>query len=370
MNTSSSTMNQTQDIKKIDFSELMPRLLNLLTKKEKDIIGRRFSLGNTNRETLDRIGQSYSITRERVRQIETVALKKLARIAMDPSMQTIHNLAFSILVEHGKTMSEDLLVSQMLKSLQNPKNIDVNAMKLAMRVSSKLIKHERNQFFKPFWRAPDISVGEIKSTIKEIQRILKKEEDTLTVENLAIPFKSKYPQAFIASLLEIDRSFLRTEEGWGLTNWRFINPRSIKDKILISLRNIKKPLHFTDIIEHVLNDFNSQKSVTPQAVHNELIRHNEFILVGRGLYGLSEWGLTSGTVCDVIKSVFKENSGALKRQDIIEKVLEKRKIRLGTISLNLQKYPFFKRIGRAVYVYDPSLEEVSKKRGRGARREE
>jgi hypothetical protein len=359
-----------QDEKKIDFSELMPRLLNLLTKKEKNIIGRRFSLENIKRETLDRIGQSYSITRERVRQIETVALKKLARISMDPSMQIIHNLAFSILVKHGKVMSEDLLVSQMLKSLQNPKNIDVNAMKLAMRVSSKLIKHEKNQFFKPFWRATDISVGEIKNAITEIKRALKKQGDILTIEELSIPFKSKYSKAFIESVLEIDHNFLRTPEGWGLDNWRFINPRSIKDKILISLREIGKPLHFTDIIEHVLNDFNSQKSVTPQAVHNELIRHNDFILVGRGLYGLAEWGLISGTVCDVIKSVFQENTGALSRQDIIEKVLEKREIRLGTISLNLQKYPFFKRVGRAVYIYEPALETVRRKRGRGSKKED
>jgi len=368
MNISNSTA-QTQDVQKIDFSELMPRLLNLLTKKEKDIIGRRFSLGNTTRETLDRIGQSYSITRERVRQIETVALKKLARISMDPSMKAIHNLAFSILVEHGKIMSEDLLVSKMLKSLQNPKNIDVNAMKLAMRVSDKLIKHEKNQFFRPYWRAVDISIGEVKSAIKEIEKILKKNGDILLVENLAVPFKSRYPKVFIESVLEIDRRFLRTESGWGLTNWRFINPRSIKDKILISLRNIAKPLHFTDIIEHVLNDFNSQKSVTPQAVHNELIRHNEFVLVGRGLYGLSEWGLASGTVCDVIKSVFEENDGALKRQEIIEKVLAKRNIRLGTISLNLQKYPFFKRVGRAVYIYDPALDVPRRKRGRGSKKD-
>ncbi len=368
MNLSTSTA-QVQDVQKINFSELMPRLLSLLTKKERDIIGRRFSLNNTTRETLDRIGQSYSITRERVRQIETVALKKLARISMDPSMKAIHNLAFSILVEHGKVMSEDLLVSQMLKSLQNPKNIDVNAMKLAMRVSDKLIKHEKNQFFRPYWRAGDVSIGEIKNAIKELQKNLKKNGDILSVEDLAIPFKSRYPKAFIESVLEIDRSFLKTEEGWGLTNWRFINPRSIKDKILISLRNIAKPLHFTDIIEHVLNDFNSQKSVTPQAVHNELIRHNEFVLVGRGLYGLAEWGLASGTVCDVIKSVFEENDGALKRQEIIEKVLEKRSIRLGTISLNLQKYTFFKRVGRAVYVYDAALDTPRRKRGRGSKKD-
>ena len=41
----------------------------------------------------------------------------------------------------------------------------------------------------------------------------------------------------------------------------------------------------------------------------------------------------------------------MKRQDIIQKVREKREIRIGTISLNLQKYEFFERVGRAVYQY-------------------
>ena len=63
-------------------------------------------------------------------------------------------------------------------------------------------------------------------------------------------------------------------------------------------------------------------------------------------------------------SVLVENGGPMKRQEIIKAVLRKRDIRLGTISLNLQKYPFFKRVGRAVYEYDPSLEMPRKKRGR------
>jgi DNA-directed RNA polymerase sigma subunit (sigma70/sigma32) len=107
--------------KNIDFSELMKRLLGLLTEKEQNVISRRFSLEERKKETLDVIGKSYSITRERVRQIEMMALKKLVRISMDPAMRHIHDLAFSILVQHGKVMKEDLLVSEMLKNLENEK---------------------------------------------------------------------------------------------------------------------------------------------------------------------------------------------------------------------------------------------------------
>jgi len=351
--------------KKVNFSQLMPRILGLLTTKEQDILGRRFSLNGIPKETLDKIGKSYSITRERVRQIENVALKKLARISMDPAMRTIFDLAYTILLKNGKIMSEDLLLSEMLKELNDP-NIDANAMKLAMRVSPKLVKQEKNQIFKPFWRALEVPVDKIKIAIKDIVKLLKKEKNVMSIDDIAKKLSDKYSKIMIQSLMFIHWEFLVTKDKkWGLKSWRFINPRSIKDKILIILKKEGHPLHFSKIIEYVLNKFESKKIVTTQAIHNELIRQEEFVLVGRGLYGIKEWGLIAGTVCDVIKSVFEENSfEPMKRQDIINKVLEKREIRIGTISLNLQKYPFFKRVGRAVYEYDSKLEKPRKKRGR------
>ena len=178
----------------------------------------------------------------------------------------------------------------------------------------------------------------------------------MSVDEIQAELKSQVMLPMIASVLRIDKSYCETQEGWGLAAWRHINPRSIKDKILITLKSQGKPLHFSDIAGHVLNDFPAKKVVTPQAIHNELIRHDEFVLVGRGMYGLKAWGMVAGTVCDVIKSVLIEHAGPMKRQEIIEAVLRKREIRIGTISLNLQKYNFFKRVGRAIYEYDPVLD--------------
>ena len=352
--------------KTINFSELMSRLLGLLSKKEQDVITRRFSLEGKQKETLDRIGKSYLITRERVRQIESVALKKLARISMDPLMRTIHDLAHSILMKNGKVMSEDLLVSEMLKNLTGTKPIATNSMKLAMQLSSKLTKQEGNQFFRPFWRTSDVSLPQVKKIIKEMQTAMKKKGNVIPADELASLCPSSSDAKTVFSLLEVEWGFMQTENGWGLKQWRFINPRSIRDKILITLKTQGKSMHFHEVVRHVLSEFKSKKEVTPQAVHNELIRHPEFVLVGRGEYGLKEWGMAEGTVADVIKQVFAESEHPLKRQEIIERVLQKREIRIGTISLNLQKYPCFKRVGRAVYEYDASLEIPKKKRGRGA----
>ena len=354
-------MTQIQPIE-INFSDLMDRLLGLLSDRERDVVKRRFSLGGKGKETLDKIGKGYSITRERVRQIESVAIKKLARISMDPSMRKIHDLAFSILQEHGSVMSEDRLISEMLKNLIDTKDVDVNAMKLAMKVSAQLEKQEKNQFFRAFWRTSDIALLEVKNCIKEVTKALRSNGDVMEADALVAHFAGKYDAEMIRSVLHIDWGFKSTEEGWGLTAWRHINPRSIKDKIMIVFKDGGKPLHFNDVINHVISDFEAKKTVTHQAIHNELIRHDEFVLVGRGIYALKEWGMPSGTVCDLIKMVLQENDGPMKRQEIIAGVLKKRDIRLGTISLNLQKYPFFERVGRAVYQYNESLDNRRRKR--------
>lgn len=340
----------------VNFSELMARLLDLLSPKERDVVERRFSLGGNKKETLDKIGKSYSITRERVRQIEAVAIKKLARISMDPSMRQIHSLAYDILCDHGRVMAEDQLVSEMLKNMANAKTLDTNAIKLAMRVSDRMTKQEKNQFYRPFWRTSELSLMDVKALIKGIQKVMRKQGDIMGVEELTERLEGQYPQEMVASVLHVDWSFKVIEDQWGLTTWRHINPRSIKDKITIVFKNVGKPLHFTEIVNHVLNDFEAKKMVTHQAIHNELIRHDEFVLVGRGIYALSEWGLPSGTVCDLIKQVLEENGEPMKRQEIINAVLKKRDIRVGTISLNLQKYPFFRRVGRAVYEYAGELD--------------
>lgn len=341
---------------KVDFSEFMEKLLGLLTTRERDVIERRFAIGYDKKETLDHIGKGYSVTRERIRQIEAVAIQKLARISQDKSIRVIHDIAKDVLNNFGGVMSEDLLVSEMLKVIEGAQETNTNSLKFTMRVSKDLIKHEKNQFFRPFWHTKALSYAQIKTAMKDITKVLKKNKEVMNADAVASALKSHYPKEMVKSLMFIDWNFLETETGWGLTSWRHINPRSIRDCITIIMKEHKKPLHFTDIMNKITEEFPNRREVTPQASHNELIRHDEFVLLGRGLYGLKEWGMAAGTVCDLLRAVLTENGGTMKRKDIIEAVLAKRDVRTGTISLSLQKYPFFERVGRAVYTYNEALD--------------
>jgi RNA polymerase primary sigma factor len=60
-----------------NLKEKMESVLKTLTPREEQIIKMRFGLGDGSEHTLGEVGQLFSVTRERIRQIEAKALRKL-----------------------------------------------------------------------------------------------------------------------------------------------------------------------------------------------------------------------------------------------------------------------------------------------------
>jgi RNA polymerase sigma factor (sigma-70 family) len=65
------------DAQRVETSEYIQRVLRTLTPKEEKVIKMRFGIGMDRDHTLEEVGRHLSITRERVRQIEAKALRKL-----------------------------------------------------------------------------------------------------------------------------------------------------------------------------------------------------------------------------------------------------------------------------------------------------
>jgi RNA polymerase primary sigma factor len=57
--------------------EMTEAVLKTLTPREEKVIKMRFGVGDGSEHTLEEVGQSFAVTRERIRQIETKALRKL-----------------------------------------------------------------------------------------------------------------------------------------------------------------------------------------------------------------------------------------------------------------------------------------------------
>lgn len=357
----SSSSTATGDAAKLQFNlqDMISDLFLVLTEKEREVIKRRFSLTGQTRQTLEKIGKHFNVTRERVRQIESIALSKLRRTVGTTKLDEVNQMAKGILRVHGGVMLEDNLIAAVLKRLPNASSLDGHILKLSLTVDSELAYNGRSGTFKPFWRFSTLNLKDIQIIIDSVVKILKRrggcmqESEIISAVQALNLFQDRKPSdELIISCLSVDARLKKIEDGWGLTEWRFVRPRSIRDKVEIILKKVGKPLHFVDIANKIKEAHFDHKNVTIQAVHNELIRYPQFVLVGRGLYALREWGYEPGTVADVIERILQEK-GPLTKKEIISEVGKQRNVKVGTISLNLQKMPYFVRVGRAVYDFDP-----------------
>ncbi len=340
---------------KIQLGQLMDEMLLVLSSKEKEVMIKRFSLDSKPRLTLEKIGQKFAVTRERVRQIEKIALTKLRRTVQNSKLQTINELASAFIRNNGGLSLESNILAEILNAIGSDSTIDGSIIRLSLNINPSLVKCEKNNELHAFWRVKEMSTKDVQRVIEAGIQKLQEAGDVVGFEQIAEQIKNTlveegktYDLATILSALEVDKRLRKTKEGFGLNTWRHINPRSIRDKAYIVLKKINQPLHFVEIANKIIESGFDKKVVTVQAVHNELIRYEQFVLVGRGLYALKEWGYKKGTVSEIIESLLKKKS-PMTKQEIINGVLKQRQVKKGTISLNLQKNDEFVRVGRAVY---------------------
>jgi DNA-directed RNA polymerase delta subunit len=130
-----------------------------------------------------------------------------------------------------------------------------------------------------------------------------------------------------------------------MIDWTEISPKGTREKVYLVLKEHQKPLHFIEIAKTIDKFKLGKRKAHPQTVHNELIKDERFILIGRGIYALSEWGYFQGTIKEVIESILEKNKKPMDKNQIIEEVLKIRKVKKTTIMINLNNKNYFKREG-------------------------
>jgi len=82
-------------------------LKTLSSKRAEDVLAKRFGIKGPGRHTLESIGKSYGITRERVRQIEEAGMKALAENnEVQKELQALHPAFRNHLSNHGGVSEE------------------------------------------------------------------------------------------------------------------------------------------------------------------------------------------------------------------------------------------------------------------------
>jgi DNA-directed RNA polymerase delta subunit len=189
----------------------------------------------------------------------------------------------------------------------------------------------------------------LKTSVDEVVKTIKENKVPVTVSELHGMLSGYEHPDHVRALATISKHLATLKNLWGHVKWPLVNPKNIRDKIYVILQENEKPMHFSEIAKNIKDSDFKRKDVTTQAIHNELIKDSRFVLIGRGIYALKEWGYQKGTVADIISKILKKSKEPMHRDDIVREVLKSRQVKETTILLNLQGKKQFKRVAKATY---------------------
>lgn len=342
-------------------SSTLDKLLELLAERERQIIWRRFGLSGDKPETLENIGKSFRVTRERVRQIERLAISKLKENSDSLEIvKPMKQVVVEILESEGGAAGENKLIK-----LLNDVGDEANANAIRFFMSEILTDVVAplggdNSSFISGWRLRTASLEAVESLITSAQEILTTSgaplaeadlANKLFALNLSSPIQGIIQdQQMIINLLQLSTIVKRNAFGeWGLKHWETINPKRMNDKIYLILKKHGKPMHFREIVRLINEQGFDHKQAYAPTVHNELILDDKFVLVGRGIYALKEWGYKPGVVADVMVAILKERNQPIDRDELVSLVLKQRLVKKGTVYLALTNRKKFLRLPDGKY---------------------
>jgi hypothetical protein len=322
--------------------QVTKRLLAVLSDRGRDVIEKRYGLDEmTKRMTLEAIGKKYGITRERVRQIENHSianLRKSKEFAKEAP-------AFGQLKEYIKSLGGVIAEEDLLNHVSHDKSTQ-NHVYFMLVVGDEFTREKEDDTFKHHWHVDKVLSEKIHNSLKKLYGSLS--DDELVLENDMIDSFLEYVkdvsddyknEEVIKRWLSLSKKIGKNPLGeWGKSESPNVHAKGMRDYAYLVIRKHGSPIHFKEVAKAITTYFNKKAHVA--TTHNELIKDPRFVLVGRGLYALSEWGYMSGVVKDVIKKIIEKN-GPLPKDKVIEKVLKERYVKENTILVNLQNPKYF-----------------------------
>lgn len=340
-------------LKDAHFVQFARDLVSNLKEKQQKVVLKRFGLSGRKKTTLDAIGKEFGVTRERIRQIEAASLNKLKKLAKLEHNKHILEKIRGIIDANGGVIDEKTLVHKLIVDLDKNREEEVKKIvKFIILLDDEVNTIDETDHLNPGWSLADYKRDLIEDVAKAYAEILETREEVLADEILLEEIlkhkvfdknKEKLNDKFLSSSIDMVKKLHKTDDGKrGLTSWPWVKPKTIRDKIFFVLSKNGSPMHFTEIFDEIKKASFDTKSATLQTIHNELISDSRFVLVGRGLYGLSGWGFEAGTVEEVIEKILKSNAPA-SQDEIVEEVMKKKKVKKATILINLQNSSKFKK---------------------------
>ncbi len=324
--------------------QVVKRLLAVLPDRARTVITLRYGLGDSSANvTLESIGKKYGITRERVRQIENYAVAAIRKSdAFKKEQPTLDELK-TLLDSMGGVVAEHELLNHIAKDESTQNHVH-----LLLVLGDAFFLEKENSEFKHRWFTDSAHAVKIEKALRGLYTNLA-DNDLVPESQLIDSFLKevkdmnlKYKdEEVVRRWLGLSKTLGKNPLGeWGRAQSPNVRVKGMRDYAYLAIKRHGSPMHFSEVAKSIADLFNKRAHVA--TCHNELIKDPRFVLVGRGLYALTEWGYTPGVVRDVIRGVLK-SGGPLTREEIIERVRKERYVKDNTILVNLQDSRYFKK---------------------------
>lgn len=325
--------------------QVTKKLLGALPPRARDVLEKRYGLGATGEtSTLESIGQSYGITRERVRQIENYGIQAIQKSDTYKEFEAEFQELYTAVDSLGGVVSEDDLLAELSKdsSLRNH-------IYFLLVIGDPFHRIKEDAAFCDRWCIEKKVATSVEKALKNIYTSLKEDELISEDEILArlkdelTDVEERYrDEKVLRRWLSISKEIARNPLGeWGPAVSPNVRAKGIRDYAYLAVKRHGSPMHFREVADSIEGLFKKKAHVA--TTHNELIKDKRFVLVGRGLYALSEWGYTAGVVKDVLRDILAQH-GPLTREELIDKVRKERYVKDNTIVVNLQDTTLFKKL--------------------------
>jgi hypothetical protein len=333
-----------------DSALLVKKLLAEVPERAREVLVYRFGLGaSAERETLEAIGERWGITRERVRQIEASGIEAVRNSRSFREAGSSFGELCAYIESLGAVVPEDAL----LKGLAADEKAK-NRFRFLLVVGSEFFRERETDDFYARWHVDHRTADAVHTALTKLYSSLD-DEEVLSEGQIINRFldelksvNSAYQQEEILKRwLSISKTIASNPlSEWGKAHAPAIRTKGIRDYAYLVIKQKGEPMHFADVAKSIVDIFGKKAHVA--TTHNELIKDSRFVLVGRGLYALAEWGYQPGVVRDVIRDVLKKKS--LSRDEVINEVKKVRYVKDNTILVNLNDSRYFKRQKDGKYV--------------------
>jgi len=330
--------------------QITKKLLSALPERARDVLTKRYGLAENNETyTLEAIGQSYGITRERVRQIENYGIASIQKSAI----YTENAELFTELHELIKQLGGGVVAESVLLDSLSKDDSTRNHLYFLLVIGDAFYKGKENPLYTHRWFTEKKIAETVEKALKNVHSTLNRddlisEQEILNrFRNELIEIADKHDDETLKRWLIISKQIGQNPLGdWGPADSPNVRVKGIRDYAYLAVKRHGSPMHFKEVSIAINDLFNHKAHIA--TTHNELIKDSRFVLVGRGLYALTEWGYTAGVVKDVLREIL-QTEGPLSREELIDKVRKERYVKDNTIIVNLQDVNLFKRLSNGTY---------------------